>query len=399
VNFTRTETGSTFGPSGPASVTLTNNGTIAVAANAHAVGEPGAFAYANATAVAQLAAGSSASANVENNGYITAVASAVASGQNAGSATAHAAGVLQGAVAAGVSSRTVFHGTATLHYATAGTTQVSYLTTAATRTFTDAPVGPATVTLTNTGAINVAANAVALNAQGGPAIGAVTTTPAFASAYAIGVGQEARGTEATLTVTNDGSIAVAASAYASGATAATALAGAQGIVQGGNASMIHGTTHAALQYVTGSNGHPFQTLNKADTVDAANHRIFLFGGTYLTGITLNSGEWLTGQAATVDDQGVRAASVRIGEGRVELLEPLAQDTPVGRFLAKRGPGMHHVAYQVPDIEATLESLRAAGIRLIDETPRTGIRGSRVAFLHPKSSGGVLTEIVQPAKGH
>jgi methylmalonyl-CoA epimerase len=102
---------------------------------------------------------------------------------------------------------------------------------------------------------------------------------------------------------------------------------------------------------------------------------------------------------TVPDQGVEAASLRIGSDRVELLAALGDDTPVGKFLAKRGPGMHHVAYQVPDIEAALESLRASGIRLIDETPRTGIRDSRVAFLHPKSSGGVLTEIVQPAKGH
>ena len=90
---------------------------------------------------------------------------------------------------------------------------------------------------------------------------------------------------------------------------------------------------------------------------------------------------------------------RQGENHVELLAPLDPDTPVGRFLAKRGPGMHHVAYQVQDIEATLAALREAGLRLIDEQPRIGIRDSRVAFLHPKSSGGVLTEIVQPAKGH
>ena len=101
----------------------------------------------------------------------------------------------------------------------------------------------------------------------------------------------------------------------------------------------------------------------------------------------------------VESQGVEAVLLDVGENHVELLAPLGPDTPVGKFLAKRGPGMHHVAYQVQDIEATLESLRASGIRLIDETPRTGIRDSRVAFLHPKSSGGVLTEIVQPAKGH
>lgn len=101
----------------------------------------------------------------------------------------------------------------------------------------------------------------------------------------------------------------------------------------------------------------------------------------------------------VTEQGVEAVLLDVGENHVELLAPLGPDTPVGRFLAKRGAGMHHVAYQVADIEATLASLRAAGMRLVDERPRTGIRDSRVAFLHPKSSGGVLTEIVQPAKGH
>jgi methylmalonyl-CoA/ethylmalonyl-CoA epimerase len=101
----------------------------------------------------------------------------------------------------------------------------------------------------------------------------------------------------------------------------------------------------------------------------------------------------------VAEQGVEAVLFDVGENHVELLQPLSQDTPVGKFLAARGPGLHHVAYQVPDIEAALEQLKAAGARLIDETPRTGIRSSRVAFVHPKSSGGVLTEIVQPAKGH
>jgi methylmalonyl-CoA/ethylmalonyl-CoA epimerase len=101
----------------------------------------------------------------------------------------------------------------------------------------------------------------------------------------------------------------------------------------------------------------------------------------------------------VSEQGVEAVLLDVGENHVELLRPLSQDTPVGRFLASRGPGLHHVAYQVPDIDATLAALRSAGARLIDETPRTGIRNSRVAFVHPKSSGGVLTEIVQPAEGH
>jgi methylmalonyl-CoA/ethylmalonyl-CoA epimerase len=102
---------------------------------------------------------------------------------------------------------------------------------------------------------------------------------------------------------------------------------------------------------------------------------------------------------TVTEQGVEAILLDVGENHVELLKPLGPDTPVGKFLAKKGPGLHHVAYQVEDIEATLAALKASGLRLIDETPRTGIRGSKVAFLHPASSGGVLTEIVQPAEGH
>jgi methylmalonyl-CoA epimerase len=99
---------------------------------------------------------------------------------------------------------------------------------------------------------------------------------------------------------------------------------------------------------------------------------------------------------TVAEQGVEAALLDVGESHVELLAPLAPDTPVGRFLEKRGPGLHHVAYRVDDVAATLDELRAAGLRLIDEAPRTGIRGSRVAFLHPSASGGVLTELVQPS---
>ena len=98
----------------------------------------------------------------------------------------------------------------------------------------------------------------------------------------------------------------------------------------------------------------------------------------------------------VSEQGVEAALLDVGDGHVELLAPLSEDTPVGRYLAKRGPGIHHVAYQVGDVAATLEQLRSAGVRLIDQQPRIGIRGSSVAFLHPAASGGVLTEIVQPA---
>jgi methylmalonyl-CoA/ethylmalonyl-CoA epimerase len=101
----------------------------------------------------------------------------------------------------------------------------------------------------------------------------------------------------------------------------------------------------------------------------------------------------------VAEQGVEAVLLDIGENHVELLAPLGEETPVGKFLAKNGPGLHHVAYQVTDIEATLRELGQAGMRLIDEQPRTGIRGSRVAFVHPRSSLGVLTEIVQPAEVH
>jgi methylmalonyl-CoA epimerase len=100
----------------------------------------------------------------------------------------------------------------------------------------------------------------------------------------------------------------------------------------------------------------------------------------------------------VEEQGVEAVLLDVGENHVELLRPLDGDSPVGRFLSKRGPGLHHVAYQVTDVQATLDTLRDRGLRLIDEEPRTGIRGSRVAFLHPESSGGVLTEIVQPSEG-
>ncbi len=98
----------------------------------------------------------------------------------------------------------------------------------------------------------------------------------------------------------------------------------------------------------------------------------------------------------VEEQGVEAVLLDVGENHVELLAPTAEDTPVGKFLAKRGPGLHHVAYQTQDIAAELERLKASGVQLLDQTPRVGIRNSRVAFLHPKSSGGVLTEIVQPS---
>lgn len=99
---------------------------------------------------------------------------------------------------------------------------------------------------------------------------------------------------------------------------------------------------------------------------------------------------------TVESQGVEAVLLDVGEGHIELLRPLGPDTAVGKFLEKRGPGIHHVAYAVSDIDAALASLSEAGIELIDSEARIGIRGSRVAFLHPRSTGSVLTEIVEPA---
>ncbi len=102
---------------------------------------------------------------------------------------------------------------------------------------------------------------------------------------------------------------------------------------------------------------------------------------------------------TVESQGVEAVLLDVGEGHVELLSPLGPDTPVGKYLDERGPGLHHVAYAVADIDETLGELKQSGIELIDSEPRQGIRDSRVAFLHPRSTGGVLTEIVEPAAGH
>jgi methylmalonyl-CoA epimerase len=102
---------------------------------------------------------------------------------------------------------------------------------------------------------------------------------------------------------------------------------------------------------------------------------------------------------TVESQGVEAVLLDVGDGHVELLAPLGPDTPVGKFLAKNGTGLHHVAYAVEDIDGALERIAAAGLQLIDSEPRVGIRDSRVAFLHPRSTGGVLTEIVEPAGGH
>jgi methylmalonyl-CoA/ethylmalonyl-CoA epimerase len=97
---------------------------------------------------------------------------------------------------------------------------------------------------------------------------------------------------------------------------------------------------------------------------------------------------------TVEEQGVEAVLLGVGESHVELLRPVGPDTAVGRYLERNGPGLHHVAYATDDIESALDDVRAAGLALIDERPRTGIRGTRVAFVHPKSTGGVLTELVE-----
>ncbi|HEY2602411.1 MAG TPA: methylmalonyl-CoA epimerase [Thermoleophilaceae bacterium] len=98
---------------------------------------------------------------------------------------------------------------------------------------------------------------------------------------------------------------------------------------------------------------------------------------------------------TIEAFGVEAVLLEVGEGHVELLRPLSGDSGVGKFLERNGPGLHHVAYQTSDIDSALEQVKAAGLDLIDQEPRRGIRGSRVAFLHPKSTGGVLTELVEP----
>ncbi len=95
----------------------------------------------------------------------------------------------------------------------------------------------------------------------------------------------------------------------------------------------------------------------------------------------------------VEAQGVEAASIRVGESRVELLAALGADTPVGRFLAKRGPGMHHLAYEVDDVRAALADLTEQGAELIDDEPRRGLFGLEVAFMHPNSVHGVLSEVV------
>jgi methylmalonyl-CoA epimerase len=98
--------------------------------------------------------------------------------------------------------------------------------------------------------------------------------------------------------------------------------------------------------------------------------------------------------ATNETDGLEAAFLKVGDAELELMAPLREDSPVGRFVARRGPGMHHVAFGVADIEKALADARAEGLELIDAEPRMGMHGSRIAFVHPKSVGGVLTEFVE-----
>jgi methylmalonyl-CoA/ethylmalonyl-CoA epimerase len=98
--------------------------------------------------------------------------------------------------------------------------------------------------------------------------------------------------------------------------------------------------------------------------------------------------------ATNEKEGLEAAFLRVGDGEIELMSALREDSPVGKFVAKRGPGLHHVAYGVADLDGALAEARAAGLELIDSEPRVGMHGTRIAFVHPKSLGGVLTELVE-----
>ena len=105
-----------------------------------------------------------------------------------------------------------------------------------------------------------------------------------------------------------------------------------------------------------------------------------------------------GEPEEVAEQGIRTMMFRVGESKIELLEPTREDSPVGKFLAKRGPGFHHVAFEVEDIAAALGELKDGGVELIDESPRVGVGGSRMAFVHPREAFGVLTELVERPNG-
>lgn len=101
----------------------------------------------------------------------------------------------------------------------------------------------------------------------------------------------------------------------------------------------------------------------------------------------------------VEDQGVNVALLPVGESRIELLEPFSEETPVGRFIAKRGEGLHHICYEVEDLQSKLEELRSRGVRVLDGYPRRGAEGRLVAFLHPTSANGVLVELTEKENGH
>ncbi|MBK7601140.1 MAG: methylmalonyl-CoA epimerase [Acidobacteria bacterium] len=105
-----------------------------------------------------------------------------------------------------------------------------------------------------------------------------------------------------------------------------------------------------------------------------------------------------GAVEVVEDQGVKVALLPIGESRIELLEPTGDETPVGKFIAKRGQGIHHICVEVDDVAAKLEELKTRGVRLIDEQPRIGAAGALVAFIHPANTGGVLIELTQKGTG-
>ncbi len=104
-----------------------------------------------------------------------------------------------------------------------------------------------------------------------------------------------------------------------------------------------------------------------------------------------------GEPEEVEEQGIVATMFEVGESKIELVQPTRPDSPVGKFLAKKGEGFHHVAYEVEDLEATLRGLKESGVELIDEEPRIGVGGTRMAFLHPKGAHGVLTELVELPK--
>lgn len=101
----------------------------------------------------------------------------------------------------------------------------------------------------------------------------------------------------------------------------------------------------------------------------------------------------------VENQGVHVALLPVGESRIELLEPFSEETPVGRFIARRGEGLHHICYEVDDLDSKIDELRARGVRLLDGYPRAGAEGKLVAFLHPASANGVLVELVEKARNH